>query len=98
MSRGGRILVQGRLEGGTLRLLVRDNGCGFDVERWEANREPQANHTNIGLRYIRQILQLEYGGEASLEITSRPGEGTDVNYRIPAVFGGEAHDPGAGGG
>ncbi len=98
MSRGGRILVQGRLEGGTLRLLVRDNGCGFDVERWEANREPQANHTNIGLRYIRQILQLEYGGEASLEITSRPGEGTDVSYRIPAVFGGEAHDPGAGGG
>lgn len=92
MTRGGRIEIQSRIFEHTLCITVTDNGCGFDVEEWERADEPQENHTNIGLRCIRQILQLEYGPEYGMTIQSNPGRGTTVTYRLPAESGGDGDD------
>jgi signal transduction histidine kinase len=60
-------------EEATLELVVRDDGVGFD-----ANRE---HDDGLGLRGMRERVTL-LGG--SIEIESRPGQGTAVCARIPA--------------
>lgn len=92
MSRGGKILIKSWIKDDLLHIIVKDNGCGFDVDQWKNKDEPQENHTNVGLRYIKQIIQLECGTDYGLEIESCPGEGTTVTYRLPAKRRGEWHD------
>ncbi len=57
-----------------LRLVVRDNGRGFDVERALAER------TGFGLASIRERIE-ELGG--TFEVTSAPGRGTVVGAVVP---------------
>jgi signal transduction histidine kinase len=63
-----------------IRLCVRDDGCGFDVEKlrdeWQVNR-------NFGLFSITQQLQ-PLGGE--LEIVSTPGSGTRATLIVPLAL------------
>lgn len=84
MTRGGKVKISSRIRNGMLEIAITDNGCGFDVAQWENSNERQKNHTNIGLRYIKQIIKLEYGAEYDMEIQSQPGVGTSVYYQIPA--------------
>ena len=56
----------------TLRIVVEDNGRGFDGAPQDAFAE--------GLRNMRQRLA-ELGGRCELE--SRPGTGTKVNFELP---------------
>ena len=83
MTRGGKVKISSRIRNGMLEIAITDNGCGFDVAQWENSNERQKNHTNIGLRYIKQIIKLEYGAEYDMEIQSQPGVGTSVYYQIP---------------
>lgn len=63
-----------------IRLCVRDDGCGFDVEKlrdeWQVNQ-------NFGLFSITQQLQ-PLGGE--LEIVSTPGSGTRATLIVPLAL------------
>ncbi len=56
------------------RLIVSDDGCGFDVRAAEAARP------GMGLFIMRERLDLVHG---QLEITSDPGGGTDVRAAVP---------------
>ncbi|MBN2386049.1 MAG: PAS domain S-box protein [Anaerolineales bacterium] len=56
---------------GEIRLSVRDDGCGFD---------PAVPAAGIGLLGMRERLAILRG---SLQIDSRPGEGTLLSARIP---------------
>ncbi len=68
------------LANGVIRLSVRDDGCGFDLEKlqneWQANK-------NFGLFSITQQLE-PMGGE--LEIVSTPGSGTRATLIVPLVL------------
>jgi two-component system NarL family sensor kinase len=61
-------------ESDELCLRITDNGCGFNVQAMQANKE-----RGIGLSNMRQRVQ-RLGG--SINLRSRPGE-TAVEVRFP---------------
>jgi PAS domain S-box-containing protein len=68
-----RFEVALRRESDEIRLIVRDQGIGFDVE-------DTVNSCGIGLTSMRERLKL-VDGELSIE--SRPKAGTTVHARVP---------------
>ncbi len=62
---------------GTLRVSVRDNGCGFELK-------PTPNA--LGLIGMRERIQALNG---ELRVRSRPGDGTRIEARIPVTDAGE---------
>jgi ligand-binding sensor domain-containing protein/signal transduction histidine kinase len=71
------IAVDLRFEEGVVRLSVRDDGCGFDVEH-----AAQAASGHFGLAGIRERVH-NLGGELSL--LSRPGRGSEVVVEVPVA-------------
>jgi signal transduction histidine kinase len=56
---------------GTVRIVVRDDGDGFDTETARTGR---------GLTGMRDRIEL-FGGE--IEVSSNPGGGTEISARVP---------------
>jgi signal transduction histidine kinase len=75
-----RIDVDLRRDNGKLRLLIRDNGSGFDVE------SAQAQTVGLGLIGIKERATL-VGGQA--RIISSPKKGTTIEVSLPLVLRGE---------
>lgn len=73
----GEVRVSADLVGATLRLVVEDEGCGFDPSA-------PGRRQGIGLSNTRERLEKIYGGRASLVLDSAPGRGTVVTLQIPA--------------
>ncbi len=67
----GKLVVECRLEAGSLHFEIRDDGKGFDAAQLR---------TGNGLRNIRQRVQ-EMDG--TLELETSPGKGTCYQIRIP---------------
>lgn len=70
-----------------LKIFVKDNGMGMDMERWKGNNRKVTNHTNIGLKNIEQIINLEYGSGYGIQVDSVIGQGTSVEYTLPIIRG-----------
>lgn len=70
---GGLLEVLATREGGTLRLLIRDNGPGF--------QEPVTE--GVGLANTRERLKQLYGDSQQLDIRSGPEGGAIVSLTIP---------------
>lgn len=75
----GRVAVTLTNAGDTVRLDVVDDGAGFDVAAWSADRRA-AGGGGYGLRAMRDRLR-ELGG--GLEVESAPGEGTALAAYLP---------------
>ena len=88
----GIVRVKAWKEDNILRMLVSDNGIGFDVEQWRRCPEDKKEHTNIGIHNVEEIIRLEYGAPYNMEIHSSIGMGTTVSYTLPALERGERHD------
>jgi PAS domain S-box-containing protein len=58
-----------------LSIVLMDNGCGFDVAGFTANRRGK-----YGLRFMKERVA-ELGG--SLNVDSGPGKGTTIKIHIP---------------
>lgn len=69
-----RVVVEVTEEGGALRVLVSDDGKGFD---------PEARTTGFGLISMRERTELAGGG---LELQSAPGKGTTIVATIPTAY------------
>lgn len=65
------------------RLLfeVRDNGAGMEQEK--ADEILTYHSSGYGLRNVAERIQVLYGADGQVEITSRVGGGTCVRIRIP---------------
>ncbi len=86
MKRGqGEITVTGYEDGGDICLTVSDNGAGMEEERLRQVRAAMEHKERVGfgVATVHERLQLLFGQEYGLEITSRKGEGTVVSVRIP---------------
>lgn len=86
MKRGqGEITVTGYEDGEDICLTVSDNGAGMEEERLRQVRAAMEHKERVGfgLATVHERLQLLFGSEYGLEITSRKGEGTVVGVRIP---------------
>ena len=72
-----QIEIDLRRENGELRLLVRDNGLGFDVE------SAQAQPVGLGLIGVKERAAL-VGGRA--RIISSPNKGTTIEVSVPLAW------------
>ena len=83
-----RILVRVKenVEEQTMTLEVEDDGPGMTQEELEAVRNFTMVPKGIGLKNIRERLNLIFS-DAVFEITSQPGKGTVVRIEIPKYGG-----------
>lgn len=81
----GMIRIEGRDEGETMALMVKDNGAGMTEEQLQALQAGVYNdrHTGLGLVNVHKRIKLYCGEEYGLSFESRLGEGTTVSIRIP---------------
>lgn len=84
---GGSVQVSLRCDGEEVRIAVRDDGVGISEENLARLFEPyfttkaRGRGTGLGLFITRKIIEDHRG---SIDIRSRPGEGTTVEIRLPA--------------
>ena len=89
-DRGGRVTVSARAEDGVLVVTVEDTGIGIGADDlpkvgqpfFQARTAYNRKHdgTGLGLSIVKGLAAL-HGG--SVDIASRPGEGTRVTVRLP---------------
>lgn len=91
LKRGqGHIRVQGRLLEQEILLTVEDDGAGMSPQRLEQVRQGLEHRKQVtaaavgfGAATVHERLQLLFGPEYGLRITSEEGVGTRVEVRIP---------------
>ncbi|MBP1993158.1 sensor histidine kinase [Paenibacillus eucommiae] len=71
-----------------IRIEVNDNGAGMSEEEIRQLFEPETGNRKkkgmgIGIGYVRRVIAARYGDDASLDIRSKPGEGTSIVLCIP---------------
>jgi signal transduction histidine kinase len=89
---GGRVVIRARMDGGLVRIDVRDTGIGMAREDIPKALEPfgqidnaltrQQQGTGLGLPLAKNLVEL-HGGR--FEIASEPGAGTEVSILFPAA-------------
>jgi len=89
---GGTITLRSRLEADRMIIEVEDDGVGIAPGRTHSSGVLQG--TGIGMKNVRERLQVLFGEAAQFDVTSRPGRGTKVTMAIPlqADRDGEPHD------
>jgi two-component system LytT family sensor kinase len=97
---GGTVTLRSRiLSDGRLLLEVEDDGIGMGLEQpgglplgaSAAVRVGAQNGTGgIGMRNVRERMEVLYGDQAEVEIVSRPGRGTKVTLIMPVLEAGAA--------
>jgi two-component system LytT family sensor kinase len=80
---GGTITLRSRLESGNLIIEVEDDGVGIAPERVLKTGVLTQQGNGIGMRNVRERLEVLYGEAARFDITSRPGRGTRVTLLMP---------------
>lgn len=84
---GGSVQVSLRHVGEDVQIAVRDDGVGISEENLARLFQPyfttkeRGRGTGLGLFITRKIIEDHHG---SIDIRSRPGEGTTVQIRLPA--------------
>ena len=85
---GGTVTLRSRItEEGRLMIEVEDDGVGMEPGRASAGEIVRPG-TGIGMRNVRERMQVLYGDAAEVEIESRPGRGTKVVLLMPVMEGG----------
>jgi two-component system, LytTR family, sensor kinase len=79
---GGTIHLRSRIQGDKMIVEVEDDGVGMPDS---LVREVGFNSSGagIGMRNVRERLEVLYGTNARFEVFSRPGRGTRVTLEIP---------------
>jgi two-component system LytT family sensor kinase len=83
---------------GRLRIEVEDDGIGMDPEPMDSmprlgSQEVRAGAENgpgIGMRNVRERMEVLYGSQAEVEVVSRPGRGTQIRLVMPVLEAGSA--------
>lgn len=85
---GGTVTLRGRVQGERLLVEVEDDGVGINPERVVERAGVGAYATDglgIGMRNVRERIQVLYEGRGEVEIVSRPGRGTRIRLLLPAL-------------
>lgn len=85
----GRLTIEIHWLGNDIQFIVQDNGCGMDTTQLELlnqkmNNGLERNGGSIGLRNVNLRLRIKYGDQAGLRLNSVQGEGTRIEFQIPA--------------
>lgn len=93
----GNIWIECRREGGYLRVVVEDDGCGFSEEKLQEvhallqQDEFKGFKNSIGLLNLRKRLQLHYGAECDLSLFNTE-RGACVSMCVPVQVGGDNYE------
>jgi len=86
---GGTVTVRSRLvDDGRLMIEVEDDGVGMEPGR-AATGNIKRPGTGIGMKNVRERMEVLYGAGAEVEMESRPGRGTKVTLKMPVLQGAE---------
>ena len=82
---GGTITLRSRLQNDKLVITVEDDGVGMPVENGPPVHRSGLlqSGAGVGMRNVRERMQVLCGPDAGFEIVSRPGRGTRVILTIP---------------
>lgn len=88
---GGTVTIRSRISDSKMLVVeVEDDGVGIPVERDDSSPlKGPGSGTGIGMRNVRERMEVQYGTLGSVEINSRPGRGTKVTLRMP-ILGADA--------
>jgi two-component system, LytTR family, sensor kinase len=78
---GGTITLRSRVEQGKMIIEIEDDGVGIAPGR--SHTSGVLRGTGIGMKNVRERLQVLFGDAALFDITSRPGRGTKVTLMMP---------------
>ena len=86
----GYIHVNGETDGDLIRLTVRDNGAGMEVEeleelRKEIGRPCKETERGFGLANVNERINMYFGNQYGISIRSVKDKGTIVEIMIPAI-------------
>jgi two-component system, LytTR family, sensor kinase len=79
---GGTITLRSRIRESIMVVEVEDDGVGMPEAR-ERDIGYVSHGNGIGMRNVRERLEMLYGNSARFEVFSRPGRGTRVTLEIP---------------
>ena len=83
---GGTVTLRSRMEHGRLVIEIEDDGVG--IEPGGSVAAPisglEREGSGIGMRNVRERMHVLFGGDAQVEMVSRPGRGTKVRLVMPA--------------
>ncbi len=88
---GGTVTLRSRLLDRQLLVEVEDDGVGMEPKNASARQVEGRGGTGIGIKNVRERMEVLYGMSASVEVVSRPGRGTKVTLIMPML---EAGTPG----
>jgi K+-sensing histidine kinase KdpD len=81
------LTISGRLQNGSLRLIVEDSGCGIAAESVEkvfdpffSTKDSEGVARGLGLNVVRRVVEEL---EGSVKIQSTEGSGTRVDIELP---------------
>src|SRR5580658_1942376 len=77
---GGAIVIRATARDGRLVIEIEDNGVGIPEARLA-----QVYQEGIGISNVHERLRVLYGGDFSMDITSREGEGTRIRIEVPEL-------------
>jgi two-component system LytT family sensor kinase len=80
---GGTITLRSRIDGDSMVLEIEDDGVGLSPDRKAQPAVGGEDRTGIGMRNVRERLEVVYGSAGRFEVVSRPGRGTRVILSIP---------------
>ncbi|HET6170744.1 MAG TPA: histidine kinase [Terracidiphilus sp.] len=84
---GGTVTLRSRMNGGRVMIEVSDDGVGM-VQQPESALKRTGN--GIGMKNVRERLEVLYGPEARVTVVSNPGRGTRVSIELPAQLASHA--------
>jgi len=89
---GGTVTLRSRmLTDGQLLIEVEDDGIGMEAEPAGGAGSRAGNQSGgIGMRNVRERMEVMYGPAAEVEMVSRPGRGTKVTLVLPVIEPGAA--------
>jgi two-component system, LytTR family, sensor kinase len=91
---GGTVTLRSRIVDAMLVIEVEDDGVGMSVEGQDASPLKGPGHgTGIGMKNVRERMEVQYGTLGSMEVNSRPGRGTKITLRMPVLEAGLAAWP-----
>jgi two-component system, LytTR family, sensor kinase len=78
---GGTIILRSRIELGRMIIEVEDDGVGIPPGR--SHSSGVLSGSGIGMKNVRERLEVLFGEDALFDVVSYPGRGTKVTLAIP---------------